>query len=239
MNCRLCLTPLTDKNKCDAHIFPRGLLKFMSPTEFGQLLIIGTDMGKKKRAPIGSYDPNILCSKCDNKIGNYDDYALSFVNSAKPANLPVGVGWQVKNVDSHKLKLFCMSYLWRASITSRKEFNGINLGEKHEEQLRQFIVNDNHGSPDDYTVIFAKFTSKSGKGAGIIFPARTRIRGLTFYEGYLPNLYKFWVKVDSQKDSVMCSVSVGAQNEIYIHDKGDFDTSIEKGIMIRAARNSQ
>lgn len=239
MNCRLCEQPLTDKNKCDAHIFPRGLLKHMSPEEFGKLLIVGTDMGKKKRAPIGSYDSNILCNKCDNKIGHYDDYALTFVNSAKLEDHPVGVGWRVKNIDGHKLKLFCMSYVWRASITTRAEFKGIDLGTKHEEQLRRLILNDNHGGPDDYTVIFAKFTSKSGKGAGIIFPARTKIRGLTFYEGYLPNLYKFWIKVDSRADNIMSSVSVGAQQEMYVHDKGDFDSSIEKSIMVRAARNSQ
>ena len=239
MNCRLCDSDLSSVNKCDAHIFPRGLLKFMSQEEFGKLLIVGTDMGKKKKAPIGSYDPNILCNKCDNKIGHYDDYALTFISNAEIENHPVGVGWKANNIDPHKLKLFCMSYLWRESITTRSEFSGISLGSQHEEKIKNFIKNDDQGTPDDYTVIFAKFTSKTGKGAGIIFPARTRIRGLTFYEGYLPNLYKFWIKVDSRRDNVMSGISVGAQEEMYVHDKGDFDMSIEKGIMVKAVRQSQ
>lgn len=211
----------------------------MSTGEFGQLLIVGTDRKKKEKAPIGSYDSTILCSSCDNKIGQYDKYALIFVNSVKLDKHPLGIGWQAKDVDTHKLKLFCMSYLWRASITQRKEFEGINLGEKHEECLRQMIFDDNEGSPDIYTVIFAKFTSQTGKDAGIIFPAKTRIRDLVFYEGYLPNLYKFWIKVDSRADEVLSNVSLGAQPEVYIHDKGDFDTSIEKTIMVRAVHNSQ
>lgn len=160
MKCRLCLQLLTEKNKCEAHIFPRSLLKAMSAGEFGKLLIVGTDMVKKKRAPSGSYDTNILCKDCDNKIGVYDNYALWFVNNATLENHPIGVGWQVKKVDAHKLKLFCMSYLFRASITERKEFADISLGAKHEEQLRLLILNNNHGKPDDYTVIFARFTPK-------------------------------------------------------------------------------
>lgn len=239
MNCKLCGVELSPENKCDAHIFPRGLLKYMSQEEFGKLLIVGTDMDKKKRSPIGSYDPNILCNTCDNKIGQYDEYALIFISTAKLENHPVGIGWKVNKVDSHKLKLFCMSYLWRASITSRKEFRGINLGAKHVEQLRKYILNDDNGTPNSYTVIFAKFTSKTGKGAGIIFPAQTKIRGITYYEGYLPNLYKFWIKVDSRSDDLMSGVSLGAQDEVYIHDKGDFDTSIEKSIMVSAAKLSQ
>lgn len=239
MKCRLCHTELNASNKCNAHILPQGMLKAMSPEEFGQLLIVGTDMGKKKRAPIGSYDPNILCNSCDNKIGVYDKYALKFIRTAKLEEHPVGVGWLIKSVDSHKLKLFCMSYLWRASITTRSEFRGTSLGGKHEERLRQFILNDDPGSPDDYTVIFARFTSKTGKAAGVMFPAKTKIRNLTFYEAYLPDFYKFWIKIDSRSDTIVSNVSLGAQSEMYVHDKGDFDTSREKSIMVRAAHNSQ
>ena len=42
-----------------------------------------------------------------------------------------------------------------------------------------------------------------------------------------------------QSDDLMSGVSLGAQDEVYIHDKGDFDTSIEKSIMVSAAKLSQ
>lgn len=71
-----------------------------------------------------------------------------------------------------------------------------------------------------------------------MFPAKTKIRNLTFYEGYLPSFYKFWIKVDSRKDDIMSNVSLGAQHEMFIHDKGDFDSSIEKNLMVKAARTS-
>lgn len=239
MNCRLCLAAIDNSNRCDAHILPRGLLKAMSPEEFGTLLLVGTDMGKKKRAPTGSYDQDILCRKCDNQLGVYDDYALSFINTSRLVDHPSGVGWTISNVDHRKLKLFCMSYLWRASITRRKEFSGVSLGNKHEEKIRQLILAVDAGSPDDYTTTFAKFSSLDDSAGGVLFPALTRIKGLNHYEAYLPKLYKFWVKVDSRTDDVLSKVSLGATKDLFVHNKGDFNTSIEKSIMVRAARNSQ
>ncbi|OGL32411.1 hypothetical protein A3E76_02600 [Candidatus Saccharibacteria bacterium RIFCSPHIGHO2_12_FULL_44_22] len=239
MNCRLCTVPIDESNRCEAHVLPRGLLKAMSPEEFGTLLIVGTDMGKKKRAPTGSYDQDILCRKCDNKLGVYDNYALNFINTSKLVDHPTGVGWTISNVDHKKLKLFCMSYLWRASITERKEFNGVSLGNKHEERIRQLLLAGDAGSPDDYTVTFAKFNSLDDSAAGVLFPALTRIKGLNHYEAYLPKLYKFWVKVDSRTNESFSRVSLGATQDLFVHNKGDFDTSVEKSIMIRAAKNSQ
>ena len=46
-------------------------------------------MDHAKRRPIGSYDSNILCASCDNKIGVYDAYVKEFVSfkSSYPTRL--------------------------------------------------------------------------------------------------------------------------------------------------------
>lgn len=237
--CRLCNVLIDTSNRCEAHIFPRGLLKAMAKDEYGQLLIVGTDMDRKKRAPIGSYDTEILCQSCDNKLGDYDDYAQNFIKESKLIDHPSGVGWTIDNVNHSKLKLFCVSYLWRASITQRPEFIGVNLGVKHEECIRQMLLKNNSQSPLQYTTILAKFENSSDKGEGILFPAKTRIKGLVFYEGYLPGLYKFWVKVDSQEDPTLSYASLGDKEYVFVHNRGDFDTSVERSIMVRAVQKSQ
>lgn len=239
MNCRLCGTLLTPANKCDAHIFPASLLKLLTPGEFGSLKVVGTEMERSKRTPIGSYDSKILCRDCDNKIGVYDSYARKFVEHSELIPHPSGVGWSVEGVDQHNLKMFCISYLWRASITSRPEFSGVNLGEKHEEQIRQMIQSDNSGTVNDYTVSLQKFSNTDGKFGGILFPARLKLVGLTSYEGYLPQGYKFWVKVDSQNENKLSSLSVGANEPLFIGDRGDFHSSREKRIMVRAVKRSK
>lgn len=238
MRCRLCGVELTSANNCKAHIMPRGLLRSMSPKEFGNLLIVGTDMDKKKRIPNGSYDKNILCRTCDNKLGVYDKYALDFVTNGKLINHPSGVGWNIDGVDQAKLKLFCLSYLWRASITNRPEFTGISLGSKHEENIRKLLLTESPGGIDDYTTVFSKFDKVDDNFGAVMFPAKTRIRSIVYYEAYLPKLYKFWVKVDSQNDSVISHMSLGDQENMFVHNRGNFDTSLEREIMVRAAKRS-
>jgi hypothetical protein len=239
MNCKLCNTALTPANKCNAHIFPASLLKLLTPGEYGSLKVVGTDMDRSKKTPIGSYDSNILCSSCDNKIGVYDGYARTFVERSTLVPHASGVGWMITGSDQHKLKMFCISYLWRASITTRPEFRGVSLGLLHEERIHQMILDDDSGNLHDYTVSLQKFSNNDGKFGGILFPARTRLVGLNCYEGYLPQGYKFWVKVDSQNEHKLSSLSVGATEPLFIGDRGDFHSSVEKSIMVRAVRRSK
>lgn len=231
--CRLCGCEITDNNKCDAHIIPRGILKIFSPEEFGKLSLVGTDMSKRK-APQGSYDNSILCRGCDNKIGVYDDYAGIFVRNAQLTGHPSGTGWQIEGYDQNKLKLFFMSYLWRSSITERSEFAGVNLGAKHENRLQQLILSNLAGSVDEYTVVLSKFRSAKDQVGGILIAAKSRMNGLVYYQGDLPRMYKFRIKVDRQLDPVMKAIGLGATDTIYVHDQGDFDASAEKKIMVRA-----
>jgi hypothetical protein len=44
-----------------------------------------------------------------------------------------------------------MSILWRAGIASRKEFVNVKLS-NHEELLRQLILDDNPGDPNQYSI---------------------------------------------------------------------------------------
>lgn len=239
MNCRLCNTALTPANKCDAHIFPASLLKLLTPGEYGSLKVVGTDMDRSKKTPIGSYASNILCSGCDNQIGVYDGCARTFVEKSILVPHASGVGWMITGSDQRKLKMFCISYLWRASITKRAEFRGVSLGSTHEDRIRQMIFNDDSGDRHDYTVSLQKFSNNDGKFGGILFPAKTRLLGLNCYEGYLPQGYKFWVKVDSRNEDTLSSLSVGATEPLFIGDRGDFHSSAEKSIMLRAVRRSK
>jgi len=195
-------------------------------------------MGYAKKRPIGSYDGNILCAVCDNKIGIYDEYAKVFVTTAKLVTHPSGAGWTVDNVDQHKLKMFCVSYIWRASITSLAEFRGTSLGTLHEEKMREMILKDDSGTPYDYTASIQKFESADGKFGGILFPARTKVNDVNHYEAYLPNGYKIWVKVDSRNEDVITPLSIGALDPMFVGNRGDYHASTEKGIMVNAVRRS-
>lgn len=202
-------------------------------------MMIGTDMDKSIQTPIGSYDINILCASCDSSIGIYDRYASDFIKKSTLTPHPSGLGWLIDNVNQHKLKMFCITYLWRASITTRKEYKGVSLGYVHEDQIRQMILKNDSGSVHDYTVSIQRFSNDDGKYGGILLPAKTKVAGLTCYEGYLPKGYKFWVKVDSRNEDSVSKLSVGYKEQLFVGNRGDFHGSKEEAIMARAAKRSK
>jgi len=110
---------------------------------------------KTKPRQSGVYEPNILCSTCDNKIfgalETYDSQALyggiditienGAINSSKYI--------RVKGLDYSKFKLFLLSVLWRASISSLPVFQNVNLG-KHEQILRDKLLKGDPGKSEEY-----------------------------------------------------------------------------------------
>lgn len=94
----------------------------------------------------GEFEGGILCESCDNKIiGTYETYAsqLLFHNS-NCKQYQTGEGFKFSlctNVDYTKFKLFVLSLLWRASISSRKAFGNVRLNSAVAEELRLMILN--------------------------------------------------------------------------------------------------
>ncbi len=237
MKCRLCNVKLDDKNSCKAHIFPRCLLKSYSKEEFGNLILIGTNMDKKRRNPQGVYDDSILCSSCDGKLGVYDNYALNFVNNSVLYAHPSGTFWTIDGVNQQQLKLFCLSYMWRASIINRPEFSGINLGFEQEEALKRLLDGCSVNTAQ-YPVVLEKFNKD--EDLAILTPAiNNSLKGVTYFEAYLPKQYKIRIKVDAGHDEVFNGLSLGNNDFVIVRNLGDFNVSGERLTMIKAANNSQ
>jgi len=76
----------------------------------------------------GVYDRNVLCARCDAALGEVDNFALD-VCRRFPVEHYVGDGFFVMpNVDGGRFAKFILSVLWRASISTRPEFIGTDLG---------------------------------------------------------------------------------------------------------------
>jgi len=112
----------------------------------------------------GEYEGDLLCKRCDNVvIGPYEDYARkAFKGGTLPVEesptsnsfvSPGGMEYtEIRNINYAKFKLFLLSILWRASVSSRDFFKSISLG-PHGERIRQMILNGDPGSIDDYPIV--------------------------------------------------------------------------------------
>lgn len=233
--CRLCLT---NSPNMKAHIMAEGLMKLIHhdvSSYDGRFILVGSELKAPIRRPSGSYDKTILCDQCDNKLGEFDRAAIEFCQRADLKPHPSGVAFTLSGVDQEKLKLFAMSYVWRASITSLDEYNSVHLGDKHEAKIAEMLRDGDVGGVDDYSVVISKFNlpeERKAWGMHILNPVNTRLQGINTVDVYLPNLYKWKIKVDNRPfNGNMVSMSLGATDDVIIMDMGDYAESKEFSIM--------
>jgi hypothetical protein len=156
MRCKLCQN---DKKLLRrSHIISDFLYRdlFDDKHRLYEALLSPTYQIQSKLRQSGGYDRNILCGDCDNKIiGNLERYAslvlfggidLSITQSS-PESMSRYI--EVKGIDYRNFKLFLLSILWRASISTLPIFQNVDLKERQED-LRERLQKNNPGASSEY-----------------------------------------------------------------------------------------
>ena len=215
--CRLCLK---EKKLIKSHIIPEFMFEKMKDENntFFQLTYDADKRDSKKRkVQTGVFDKNILCEDCDNKIlgGIYESYAKkSFYgknlnpeiapkckNFKNPKN---GTEYSIcENIQYSKFKLFLLSLLWRASITSQPMFNEVNIGSKHEEILRDYLLNNLCPNEHEYPIFITSFLRTDNPLDNLVgqpkrFKDRDGFNGYIFYI----NSFQFTFGVNSPNHKI-------------------------------------
>jgi hypothetical protein len=150
-----------------SHIIPDFMYQFLYDEHHKIRVTTSSEFLKKSprssTKSSGDYEPDILCRECDNDvIGGYESYASKAIYS-KGLSVKVapkitsfynrkGQEWSVcENVDYKLFKLFLLSILWRASISSRPMFSSVKLG-PHEETIRRMIHEGDPGKESTYPI---------------------------------------------------------------------------------------
>ncbi len=191
------------------------------------------------KRPGGTYDPRILCNSCDEKLGIYDEYAKAFLSRRDYIYTDGCPGFVfLDNADVNKISIFIASYIWRASLTTFKEFSSVNLGIRHTENLRKIFVADRPTLDcSDYEVILAKYSLDGltkPVERQVLLPTMSRAfsHGINCYEGLLPGLYKFWLKVDQRKFPDHLNIFYSPNStQAKVWDKGNFIDSKDFAIL--------
>lgn len=127
------------------------IIKFTTHTPNSQRAIFSSE-----------YEDNILCKKCDNKIiGKLESYVAQLFYKIPPKyknfKKPDGLEFtQFYNLDYKKFKLFLLSLLWRASISSRDFFKNVSLG-PYGDKIRMMILSDDPGPSNSYPCIITSY----------------------------------------------------------------------------------
>ena len=165
--CQLCRE---ERKLIKAHIIPKQLYRPIKNSASKNSLrhkslgVFYPDQSRRpKQVQNGIYDSHILCGECDNHlIGPWDKYAQNLFSSASSlgkydSSRSDGIKiYVIDDIDYKKLKLFCMSILWRASVSGDEFFSRIRKG-AWESQLRDMLMSQDPGGKDDFTTSVVKY----------------------------------------------------------------------------------
>lgn len=182
MQCKLCLQDKKLIKK--SHIIPNFLYRELF--DESKRLVSGHILtGESKTKQSGEWESNILCENCDKTIlGTNETYAAKvifgdrgFKIKAKRFQKDDGLVFDhITGVDYVKFKLFLLSILWRASISSLPMFRQVNLGEKYGERIREMLLTGNPGKVNDFPFMIKTYRQEKLPHQMILEPLKFKIR---------------------------------------------------------------
>ena len=133
------------------------------------------------------YRERLFCEDCEGKFSRYEDYVAKewYQNNIIPKSTSQDV-IKIESLDYKPFKLFHLSILFRASVSTKSIFENIDLG-PHEYNIKELILEDDPGSKNRYT-FFGKYLVHKGDlfDSFILQPLKTRLeshRAFIFFFG--------------------------------------------------------
>jgi hypothetical protein len=161
---------------------------------------VQVSMDKEGVTQHGVYDPKILCADCDNKLGDYDDYAIDVCRRFNADKILDGQGmFTLPNVDGDKFAKFVLAVLWRASISRRLEYKSVSLG-PYEAVARDVLFGTKTLSdmPQFQLMVFRYNESKKLRVDGL-YTAPSTVSGLGVNGwGFAVSGFRFVAKMDKR-----------------------------------------
>lgn len=195
-NCKLCgyQGPLVK-----AHIIPESFyVPLLEESKIPRLYSTAEDTFPK-RSPVGIYDSEILCGVCDNRIGDWDNYAQKLLltpleDYGSPHELKSQEFFVIRDLEYRLLKLFFVSLLWRADQSGHDFFGEVDLGQSWCERAKEMVLTGDPGDPEELGVTLVRHEHRLAEKT-IYNPEKVRSDGLNFYRFSLGS-YVAMIKVD-------------------------------------------
>lgn len=151
MPCALCLQ---DKELRNSHIYPEWIYSPLYDEKHRLHLLSILPEGRNELKQKGMRQP-LLCDVCEQKFSVWEGYARNIFASSTQS---VEYRWdgpflEVRGLDYVKMKLFELSIIWRAGVSTLPFFQKCSLGPSHLETLRRQLEISDPGEQDRYGVL--------------------------------------------------------------------------------------
>lgn len=151
----ICCLCKTVSELCRSHVLPEFVYRPLYDEKHRfSVLTVGAD---NKRYAQRGLTEKLLCHACEQRLCRYEKYAAEVMNGRLGHRYEQrGRTLVIEGIDYARFKLFQMSVLWRASVSRQEFFKLVSLGTR-EEVLRQMLLTDDPGEPEEFgcLVVFA------------------------------------------------------------------------------------
>lgn len=212
MKCHLCQN---DRELCDSHIIPEFLYRDLYNDQHTLMGING--QGNKGWKPLqkGTRE-HLLCFDCEQYLN--DKYEKPFLKQwTVDSPLPDRIAQDAAHTavyDYSKFKLFHLSILFRASVSSLPTFRGVNLA-THEDRIRRMLITEDPGKEWEYPIL--AFAVLNGRGEVerrlISCPIASRYEGHIVY-GQIYGGAIWWISVSSHRNDLFCRAGLQPTGQI-------------------------
>jgi hypothetical protein len=207
-----------------AHVIPEAFFRAIGTGREAPILV--TDAANSpfpKRAPIGVYDPEILCLECERWFDHVDAYGtktlLHTLRGTRLRPMQVSnevIGFVASGIDQELLNRFFIATLWRASVSVQPFFNRIRLGDRYEELAKVAVTDQPLSSA--FGTAMAGWLSPEGNDENIGFmnPFAERYDGVRIYRFYFGRFIAY-MKVDHRPfRPPLAQAALGVQRDLII-----------------------
>ncbi|MCJ7547429.1 MAG: hypothetical protein MUP30_11500 [Deltaproteobacteria bacterium] len=194
------------------------------------------DLKPLKRS-IGMYDDELFCKDCEDKFMIYDTYAFKILHEQGSDRKPLRdgqgeiLGVYYETYDYNKLKLFFMSVLLRAGLSSIFFFKHVKIG-PYLGLLKQALDVGQAPAANDFAVFLAYY-DEIKKGPVMFPPAQQKIGKIKFYHFHIGHVV-FYIKVDRRDPpSELQPIILQPSGRLFLlkfNRKGATEPDILKGI---------
>jgi hypothetical protein len=162
-----------------------------------------------KKSPVGVYDKSILCKPCDNTFSPWDKHAQDvlireFSDASTVRDEGRTIAWTIPRFDYGRLKLFFLSLLWRASISTHPFYERVVIG-PFEQHLLAMLKAEDPGPPEAFAVTLAHFDDPTY--TAMLDPHPERWFGVNYVRFYLAGFVAH-IKVDRRPSPDLLSAFV-------------------------------
>lgn len=152
MTCRLCDRDLPLKN---SHIYPEFFFTTIYSAKQHRFLSVPLEDFEGLRLHQKGLREKLLCGECEGKLSRWETYSSRLLRGELAATTHEARDRHiVSGIDYAMFKLFHMSLIWRAGITTLSDFKAVFLG-PHVDRLKSFLFAGDPGEEGDYPCMFA------------------------------------------------------------------------------------